>query len=103
MSEDMVCSIGLLDVKDLGDLHYFLGIKVHNQVNGIFLNREKYASDILARAGMSSCTPCPTPLSTRKILNLIDGSPLGPKDITHYISIVWVLQYHSIRSVNKVC
>jgi histone deacetylase 1/2 len=75
-------------LKDLGDLHYFLGIEVQKQSNGLILSQEKYAKDILARVGMSSCTPCPTPLSTTETLNLTDGSPLGPEDVTHYRSIV---------------
>jgi histone deacetylase 1/2 len=74
--------------KDLGDLHYFLGIEVHKQSNCLLLTQEKYASNILARVGMSTCTPCPTPLSTTDSLALTDGSPLGPEDITHYRSIV---------------
>ena len=63
-------------LKDLGDLHYFLGIEVHKQSNGLLLSQEKYATDLLARVGMRSCTPCPTPLSTTETLRLTDGSPL---------------------------
>jgi histone deacetylase 1/2 len=96
-------------LKDLGDLHYFLGLEVHKQSNGLLLNQEKYASDLLTRVGMTLCTPCPTPLSTTDTLNLTDGSPLGPEDITRYRSIVGGLQYLTLTrpdlsfSVNKVC
>jgi hypothetical protein len=40
-------------LKDLGDLHYFLGIEVNKVSDGIVLSQEKYASDILKRVGMS--------------------------------------------------
>ena len=38
--------------KDLGDLHYFLGIEVKQEKGGILLSQEKYAWDILNRVGM---------------------------------------------------
>ena len=52
------------DLKDLGDLHYFLGIEVKKISNGILLCQEKYASDIIKRVGMHNCKPVSTPLST---------------------------------------
>jgi histone deacetylase 1/2 len=51
-------------IKDLGDLHYFLGIEVKKMKNGLLLTQEKYATDILDRVGMSSCKSAPTPLSS---------------------------------------
>jgi hypothetical protein len=51
-------------LKDLGDLHYFLGIEVTKIKNGLLLTQEKYASDLLQRVGMSNCKPVATPLST---------------------------------------
>ncbi|KAK1682055.1 hypothetical protein QYE76_042903 [Lolium multiflorum] len=96
-------------LKDLGDLHFFLGLEVHRHSGGLILNQEKYATDLLDRVGMSSCTPCPTPLSTTDTLALTDGSPLGSEDITRYRSIVGALQYLTLTRpdlsflVNKVC
>jgi hypothetical protein len=34
-------------LKDLGDLHYFLGIQVVKQSDGILLSQEKYAAEAL--------------------------------------------------------
>jgi hypothetical protein len=39
-------------LKDLGSLHYFLGIEVKQLNNVVLLTQEKYASDILTRVGM---------------------------------------------------
>ena len=38
-------------LKDLGSLHYFLGIEVKNTSDGLLLTQDKYASDLLHRAG----------------------------------------------------
>jgi hypothetical protein len=54
-------------LKDLGDLPYFLGIEVHKHSNGLRLSQEKYATYLLARVGMASCTPCNTSLHYRNI------------------------------------
>jgi histone deacetylase 1/2 len=51
-------------LKDLGPLHYFLGIEVNRLSDGILLTQTKYASDILRRVGLSDCKPVTTPLST---------------------------------------
>ena len=48
-------------LKDLEDLHYFLGIEVSKLHNGIILSQENYASDILRRVGMNNCKPVSTP------------------------------------------
>jgi hypothetical protein len=51
-------------LKDLGDLKYFLGREVHTVDDGLVLNQEKYAQDVLARVGMTHCFGSPTPLSS---------------------------------------
>jgi hypothetical protein len=42
-------------IKDLGDLHYFLGIEVKKIQNSLLLTQEKYAMDILEKVGMRDC------------------------------------------------
>lgn len=36
-------------LKDLGELHYFLGIEVSKVKDGIVLTQDKYATDLLKR------------------------------------------------------
>jgi histone deacetylase 1/2 len=96
-------------LKDLGNLHYFLGIEVNKVDDGILLTQEKYTYDILRRVGMSDCKPVSTPLSTSEKLSVHEGSLLGPNDATQYRSIVGALQYLTLTrpdisfAVNKVC
>jgi hypothetical protein len=95
-------------LKDLGDLHYFLGIEVTKLPDGLLLSQNKYALDILRRVSMTSCKPTPTPLSTSEKLSVHVGEVLGPDDATKYRSIVGGLQYLTLTrpnlafSVNKV-
>lgn len=96
-------------LKDLGDLHYFLGIEVKKTRDGLLLTQGRYTSEILQRANMSTCKPVNTPLSTSEKLSQTEGTALGPSDSTQYRSLVGALQYLTLTrpdisfSVNKVC
>ena len=39
------------EIKDLGNLRYFLGIEVVRSKNGIFISQRKYTLDLLAKTG----------------------------------------------------
>ncbi|WVZ95434.1 LOW QUALITY PROTEIN: hypothetical protein U9M48_041200 [Paspalum notatum var. saurae] len=96
-------------LKDLGDLHYFLGIEVNKVNDGIVLTQDKYASDLLKKVGMSYCKAVSTPLSVTEKLTGLEGTPLGTNDATLYRGIVGGLQYLTLTRpdivfpVNKVC
>jgi histone deacetylase 1/2 len=60
-------------IKDLGDLHFFLGIEVKKVQNGIVLTQVKYALKLLETVGMTSCKPSPTPLSLSEKLSTHEG------------------------------
>ena len=96
-------------LKDLGDLHYFLGIEVKRVKDGIVLSQEKYVSDVLKRAGMMNCKVSNMPLSTSEKLSKEEGEPLSAEDSTNYRSVVGALQYLTLTRpdisfpINKVC
>jgi hypothetical protein len=71
-------------LKDLGDLHYFLGIEVTKIKDGILLTQQKYANELLQRVGMVGCKSVSTPLSTSEKLSTYIGDLLGPTDATNY-------------------
>ena len=43
------------EMKDLGLMHYFLGLEVWKILEGIFLNQGKYVVEILKRFNMLEC------------------------------------------------
>ena len=51
-------------IKDLGNLKYFLGIKVLRSKTWIFINQRKNILDLLAETGMKDCKPAKTPIVT---------------------------------------
>lgn len=94
-------------LKDLGPLHYFLGIEVVRRADGFFLHQRKYAHELLERAGMLNCNPAPTPVDTKAKLSASDGSLAS--DAPFYRSIVGALQYLTLTrpelqyAVQQVC
>jgi histone deacetylase 1/2 len=112
-SEGTTCLLKALKsdfaLKDLGDLHYFLGIEVTKLRDGILLSQAKYSNDILRRTGMINCKPANTPMTTTEKLSVYEGTPLSIEDSTRFRSIVGALQYLTLTrpdiafAVNKVC
>ena len=96
-------------IKDLGKLHYFLGIQVQRKKDELLMTQERYASEILQRVNMQLCKPVKTPLCTTEKLSITSGTRLGVEDSTRYRSIVGALQYLTLTrpdlsfAVNKVC
>ena len=69
------------EMKDLGLLHYFLGLEVQQKIGEIFLSQGKYVRDILNKFGMTDCKPMATPMVTnlKKLHDAVTGSdPVDP-------------------------
>lgn len=56
-------------LKDLGNLHYFLGVEVCRDAGGIYLKQTKYISDLLKKFSMENVSSCPTPMVTGRSLS----------------------------------
>eukprot|EP00253_Pinus_taeda_P012691 PITA_12691 len=48
-------------MKDLGLLHYFLGLEIWQRSDGLFVFQGKYAQEILEKFNMHGCKPVDTP------------------------------------------
>ena len=70
------------EMKDLGLMHYFLGLEVWQRDGCFFIRHGKYVVEILKRFGMVDCKPMDIPLvfNWRKI----DASGLDGFDPTLY-------------------
>jgi histone deacetylase 1/2 len=96
-------------VKDLGKLHYFLGLEVTYPHDGLALSQQKYSQDLLRRAGMLECKAATTPMSSTETISATDGILLSADGATDYRSLVGALQYLTITrpdisyAVNRVC
>ncbi|KAM1666352.1 hypothetical protein ACFX14_045629 [Malus domestica] len=92
-------------VKDMGPLHYFLGLEVQRNSEGLFMHQSKYSLDLLHKANMAGAKPCVTPLGTTKL----DHSGPLLSNPTEYRSLVGGLQYLTWTrpdlsfAVNQVC
>ena len=78
-------------MKDLGQLHHFLGVTVEPRPSGLLLHQRQYALNILERAGMTDCKPYSTPVDTQAKLSVDLGDPVA--DPTAYRSLAGALQY----------
>ncbi|XP_071700426.1 uncharacterized protein [Rutidosis leptorrhynchoides] len=78
-------------MKDLGDLNYFLGISVTRNTHGLFLSQEKYAEDIIIRAGMTTCKTVKAPVDTNGKISGTEGPSYS--DPTEIRSLAGTLQY----------
>ncbi len=82
------------EMKDLGELRYFLGIEVIQSPKGIWLLQRQYALNKLSGYGMTGCKPISTPLEQNVKLSADEGNLV--EDTTMYICIVGSLIYMTI-------
>jgi hypothetical protein len=79
------------EMKDLGLMHYFLGVEVWQSPDRIFLNQGKYTVEILKRFDMLECKPMNTPMEV-KMKPMVDTSS-ELVDVTLYRQIIGSLMY----------
>ncbi|KAL1190135.1 Retrovirus-related Pol polyprotein from transposon RE2 [Cardamine amara subsp. amara] len=81
------------EIKDLGELKYFLGIEVCKFVDGLFLSQRKYVLDLLEETGKLGVRPAKTPIQeSYKVCP--EGEPL--LEVKQYQRLVGKLIYLTI-------
>ena len=81
------------EIKDLGNLKYFLGMEIARSKKGIAVSQRKYVLDLLNETWMLGCKPAETPMDSTVKLEESDGSP--PVDKGRYQCLVGKLIYLS--------
>ncbi|RVW52356.1 Retrovirus-related Pol polyprotein from transposon RE2 [Vitis vinifera] len=81
------------EIKDLGNLKYFLGMEIARSKKGIAVSQRKYVLDLLNETRMLGCKPAETPMDTTVKLEESDGS--APVDKGRYQRLVRKLIYLS--------
>lgn len=93
----------MFSMKDLGPLHYFLGMEVTRTTSSFHLSQAKF----LKCTNMANCKPIHMPASPGHSLFLHEGEPIS--DATEFRNVVSALQYllftrpNIVFSVNQVC
>jgi hypothetical protein len=88
------------EMKDLGMMHYFVGLEVWQSLEKIFLNQGKYAVEILKRFDMLECKAMNTPMQTK--LKLLVDTLSELVDATMYSQIIGSLMYLT-NTRPKIC
>ena len=78
-------------MKDLGQLHFVLGISVAMRDDVLKLSQPHYVAQILNKCNMTNCNPCNTPMATDVKLISDDGSKAADREL--YRSMVGSLLY----------
>ena len=79
------------EMKDLGPLNYFLGLKVSSSADGYYLTQAKYTFDLISRASITDSKIVDTPIEYNCRLNSHDNESLS--DATLYRHLVGSLIY----------
>jgi hypothetical protein len=87
------------EMKDVGLMHYFLGLEVWQRLGEIFLSQGKYVVDVLRRFGLLDCKSITTPMISNltKLHDQATGS--DPEDPTIYY---WVLDVPSTHQTGQL-
>ena len=72
-------------------MHYFIGMKVWQNEDGIFLGQGKYVVEILKRFRMMDCKAMTTPMASN--LKLLSDASSESVDATIYCQMIGSLKY----------
>ncbi|GJW77235.1 retrovirus-related pol polyprotein from transposon TNT 1-94 [Tanacetum coccineum] len=75
----------------MGQMTFFLGLRISQSPRGIFINQSNYALEIIKKYCMLSSDPVDTPMMNKSKLDKdLQGKPVDP---THYLGMIGSLMY----------
>lgn len=87
-------------MKDLGLMHYYLGLQVWKEPNEVYLGQGKHVIDILKKFNMMDCKAMTTPMITNlKRLRCSESSPVDP---SRYRQLIGSLMY-LVNTCPNIC
>jgi hypothetical protein len=89
-----------LGMKDLGLMHYFLGLEVWQRPDEIFLSQGKYTNEILQIFGMMDCNSMTTPMVLN--MKLLSDSSSDLFDPKMYKQLIGSLMY-LVNTRSDIC
>ncbi|XP_059658496.1 uncharacterized mitochondrial protein AtMg00810-like [Cornus florida] len=87
------CLAKEFEIKALGRLKYFLGIKVAHSRQGIFISQQKYVTDLLKETGKTACKPASTPIDPNLRLGKAEEDAAVDREMYQRLVAHRVLQY----------
>ena len=85
---------GLFEMKDLHELHYFLGIEVIRTPVRILISQRHYVLNLLYKFGLTKCKPVSTPLNQNLKIDVDSGTAVC--EPTKYRQLIGSLIYLTI-------
>ena len=85
----------MFSLKDLGALHYFLGIRINYQGSNVTLSQTNYIPEILHKTKMQDATSISTPADCQTKLTL-EGEPFSDPKLYRQVvgSLIYIPQLH---------
>eukprot|EP00253_Pinus_taeda_P030903 PITA_30903 len=85
------------EMKDMGLMHYFLGMEVWQKDGELFVSQGKYANDILMRFHMEKCNPMHTPLAVNTRRDLCYALNQLSQSMVQATKMFWKAAKHVLR------
>ncbi|XP_038877761.1 uncharacterized mitochondrial protein AtMg00810-like [Benincasa hispida] len=98
-------------LKDLGKLHYILGIQVYYTESGLLMNQSKYMDDLLHKLHMTDVKPMPSSSAVKRVLWYVNGTkhfgiyfqPSPTLTVSAYSDADWASNLDDRKSVAAYC
>uniref|UniRef100_A0A3Q7F2Z3 Reverse transcriptase Ty1/copia-type domain-containing protein n=1 Tax=Solanum lycopersicum TaxID=4081 RepID=A0A3Q7F2Z3_SOLLC len=85
-------------IKDLGRLHYFLGLEILYRQNDALISQRRFTTNLLKEFDVMDCKVTNSPLDSTEKLTAADGKLLS--DPTHYMNLIGNLNFLTNTRIN---